>query len=275
MTPITPRVLGIDWSQEVQRHWNGGNAAATHAFNALSLLFPDGERYFVEVAREVARAATLDKELAQAVDTFIAQESIHGQQHQHYNSRLREQGFDNVVDQFVLRWQALSRRHFSPLSRLAVVCAYEHYTAILGDYILRHPQALASAQPEMALIWGWHSAEETEHKAVCFDLYKAADGGWTLLALMFVLVSLNFGLMFGRLYVSLLHRDGCLQRSRLIATGVQAMRFFFGRTGVGWHLLVYGCRYLRPGFHPWEIDNRQALSAWIKDNQSKLRTVGT
>lgn len=52
MTTLTARVPIVDWSQGFDRHWNGGNAAATHAFNTLSFLFPQGERFFIEVARK-------------------------------------------------------------------------------------------------------------------------------------------------------------------------------------------------------------------------------
>ena len=165
MATITPRVPKIDWSKGFDRHWNGKNAAVTHAFNALSFLFPQAERFFIDTAREFVRSVNVanDPELEQAVRSFIAQESIHTQQHNQYNAILQSQGFENVVHDFVERLQARSHKMFSPLTKLAVVCAYEHYTAILGNFILRNPEALEFASPDMALIWGWHSAEETEH----------------------------------------------------------------------------------------------------------------
>ncbi len=122
--------------------------------------------------------------------------------------------------------------------------------------------------------WRWHSAEETEHKAVCFDLYRFAGGGWLRRSLVFVLVTLNFSVMFSRLYFSLLHRDGCLEPSRLGATMMQGLKFFFARSGIAWHLLGHGLRYLSPWFHPWNQDNRQELQAWLLANQARLRAEG-
>jgi predicted metal-dependent hydrolase len=275
MSTIAARVPEIDWSVDFDRHWNGGNPPATHAFNALSFLFPEAEKYFVEVVREVAAAVELeaDPTFAGQVKGFVAQESIHRQQHVHYNAVLRRQGYRNVAERMVSRLQEESRRYFSPLTKLAVVCAYEHYTAILGNYILCHPQVLEAAQPHMALIWGWHGAEETEHKAVCFDLYRAAGGGWLRRVGVFLLVTANFNVMFGRLYFSLLHHDGCLKPARLLATLCEALRFFFGRRGVGWHLVGHGLRYLSPRFHPWRQDNRGKLNAWLSANQARLRLV--
>ena len=276
MTTITARVPQVDWSKGFERHWNGGDPAVTHAFNALSLLFPQAENFFIEVVRDVARntATRGNPELQQAVKGFIAQEATHSSQHDHYNAVLETQGFENVVHELIDRLQERSRRDFSPLTKLAIVCGYEHYTAVLGNFILSNPEVLRLASPDMALIWGWHSAEETEHKAVCFDLYRAAGGGWLRRVLAFLLVTLNFTFMFGRLYFSLLHRDGRLRPSRLFRTIGQSLRFFFGGSGVAWHLLGHGFRYLSPLFHPWNQDNRRKLQAWLAINQTRLREVG-
>lgn len=275
MTTITARIPRIDWSQGFDRHWNSGNPVDTHAFNALSFLFPQAERFFVEVAREVIRGLDMTRNpaLEEAVRGFIAQESTHGHQHNQYNAVLERQGFENVVYGFVRRLQERSYRDFSSLTNLAIVCGYEHYTAVLGNYILSNPQVLRTASPDMALVWGWHGAEETEHKAVCFDLYRAAGGGSLRRTLVFLLVTLNFSLMFGRLYFSLLYRDGCLKPSRLAGTIGQSLRFFCGRPGVAWHLLGHGFRYLNPWFHPWNQDNRHKLQAWLAVNESRLRKV--
>lgn len=273
MTTITARAPQVDWSMGFERHWNGGNPAATHVFNALSFLFPQGEKFFIDVAREVVRSIANDgnPELQQVVRGFIAQESIHGNQHDQYNAVLEKQGFENVVHELIDRLNERSRHYFSPLTNLAIVCGYEHYTAILGNFILSNPQVLKSASPDMALIWGWHSAEETEHKAVCFDLYRAAGGGWLRRVLAFLLVTLNFTLLFGRLYFSLLYRDDRLRPSRLFRTIGQSLRFFFGGSGVAWHLLWHGFRYLSPFFHPWNQDNRRKLQVWLAINQTRLR----
>lgn len=276
MSSITVRVPQVDWCQGFERYWNDGNPTVTHSFNALSFLFPQAERYFIDVVREVIRSldTTNDSELEEAVKGFIAQESNHNLQHNQYNAILEKQGYRNVVQGFVKRLQEQSHRDFSALTKLAIVCGYEHYTAILGNYLLSNPHVLKLASPDMALIWGWHSAEEIEHKAVCFDLYQAAGGGWWRRVLVFLLVNLNFNLMFGRLYVSMLYRDGCLGPLRLLVTIGQSLRFFLGRSGVAWHLLWHGFRYLSPLFHPWNQDNRQKLQAWLITNKVRLREVG-
>lgn len=275
MTSITARVPRIDWECGFERHWNGGSPVHTHIFNMFSFLFPQAERFFIDVVREVAASvdAADNPELAHAIKGFIAQESIHCRQHEQYNKVLEQQGYKNVVHEFIVRRLALARRKLSPLTKLAIVCGYEHYTAILGNFVLSNPQLLRTALPEMALVWGWHSAEETEHKAVCFDLYKAAGGGWVRRGLVFFPVTFNFIWMIVRLYVAMLHRDGCLRPTRIVGTIGQTLHFLCGKAGVAWHLLRYGTHYLSPWFHPWDQNNRDKLHAWILGNQPMLRAV--
>lgn len=261
---ITPRVPKVDWSGGFPRHWNGGDPAATHFFNALSFLFPRGERFFVEQARELGGAAP-------AVRDFAAQEAIHAHQHAQYNAVLEAQGYANVSDPLAQRLERHAYRVFTPLTRLAVVCAYEHYTAALGDYILRDRRPLEHADPQLRLIWGWHAAEETEHKGVCFDLYRSAGGGWARRVLLFMMVTMNFSRLFWKLYLDLLRRDGCLAGGRLLPTLLRIARIVGGPGGVGWPMAGAIVRYLNPRFHPWQHDNRAAMQAWLEANAARLR----
>jgi predicted metal-dependent hydrolase len=276
MTTLQARIPLVNWGKGFGRHWNGGNPVVTHAFNALSFLFPQAERFFIDVAREVAQSGdgARSPEIECAVRGFVAQESVHTSQHNRYNAMLEAQGFENVVYGFVERLQQRSHRDLAPLTKLAIVCGYEHYTAILGNFILNNPQVLEAAEPDMALIWGWHAAEETEHKAVCFDLYHAAGGGWLRRVLTFLLVTVDFNLMFSRLYFSLLYRDSCLAPSHIGRTLRQSLSSFFGASGIAWHLMGQGIRYLSPWFHPWNQDNRDQLQSWLATNQERLRKIG-
>ncbi|MGB1274961.1 MAG: metal-dependent hydrolase, partial [Nannocystaceae bacterium] len=44
--PVQPRVMNFSFDQ-TPRHWFGDNDVQTHMSNALNLLFPMGERFFV------------------------------------------------------------------------------------------------------------------------------------------------------------------------------------------------------------------------------------
>jgi hypothetical protein len=65
------------------------------------------------------------------------------------------------------------------LERVSMVAALEHYTAILGEWILDTPQLDAiGTDPVMLDLIRWHGAEEVEHKAVAFDTMKHLRAGY-------------------------------------------------------------------------------------------------
>lgn len=266
------RIPVVDFAREFPAHWNGSDAVSAHAFNALSLLFPSAEAFFISVVREVAADVQppMDPELARSVDIFIAQETCHHNVHTWYNGILTAQGYRNDAAALVSALQRQSRRDFGPISRLAIVCAYEHYTAILGAYLLANPEVLEDADPELALVWGWHSVEETQHKAVCFDLYRQAGGGWIRRVGFYLIVTLSFGALFSRACLGLLAHDGLLRPARLPVTLALAARLFLGSRGVAWHLLRRAIGYTRPQFHPSDYNDDRLLQSWLGANGSKL-----
>jgi uncharacterized protein len=276
MPTITPRVPDIDWAKGFDRHWCGGSPTMTHWYNAISFLLPTGEQFFRDVAREVADGLDLSKnpQLEREVREFAIQESLHAAQHRKYNAVLETQGFKNFVDPSIVWWKTFFHRHCSPLTNLAAVCAYEHYTAILAENLLRAPKKWMQSSPDMALFWGWHAAEETEHKAVCFDLYTAAGGGWLRRALVYLIISIGFNFFFfGRAYFYLIRTDGCLRSKQLSGTVASKPAWraaLFGPVGFA---VGSALHYLSPRFHPWRRDNRAHMEAWLRTNAARLRVV--
>jgi predicted metal-dependent hydrolase len=73
----------------------------------------------------------------------------------------------------------IRRRHSWLLEQVAFIAAIEHYTAVLGEWILNSPQLdVIGADPVMLDMLRWHGAEEVEHKAVAFDTMKHLRGGY-------------------------------------------------------------------------------------------------
>lgn len=274
MPDFVARMPDLDLGRGFARRWNGGDAASSHLFSALSWMFPRGERFFIDVARELAATLPLSAQQATEIKVFVTQEAQHGRLHLQYNAVLAGQGFSDRVTPLLTRMIDRAYRR-SPLSRLAIVCAYEHLTAVLGDFLLRRPQLLAEADPALALLWSWHAAEETEHKAVCFDLYRTAGGGYWRRCALYLPVIVNFSRMFARQYAGMLHEDGAWQAGQRWQTLRSTLRVLLGVNGAAWPLLRHGLAYLRPGFHPWQCANQHLLNGWLLQFQSRWRAVGT
>ena len=266
MSNLTVRRPAIDvGTLEMPPLWLGGDAFRTHLFNALSMMFPVGEQYFIDAARaglpligDHARKETVQED----VRRFIGQEATHSALHRTFNARLEAQGLRNRV-QPVIAWRVRVTDWMAPLNKLAVAMAYEHFTATFGDAVLARAGWLDGASEPMRVLWTWHAVEESEHRAVVFDLYRAAGGGYARRVAWFLYVSLLFAIDTTVQTLSNLHRSGTLLRT---ATWRQAGRFLFGRRG----LVAMSARawfaYFQPGFSPWDHADAEAPRAWLEEN---------
>ena len=83
--------------------------------------------------------------------------------------------YKNEIEQRTLRRMRASA-DINLRNHVAATAATEHFTAIFANWTLRHPQALAGAEPRLQTLWLWHSAEESEHRSTAFDIYTAIGG---------------------------------------------------------------------------------------------------
>jgi predicted metal-dependent hydrolase len=271
MSTLTVRKLNVDLSRGFPRHWLDGDIYRTAFLNALSMSFPLGEQMFIDSVRAAPPDAIQDPALRAEVKDFVGQEASHRFVHQQYNTELARQGFDYTLEgQVRRRMERIGR--LPALERLAITAALEHYTAMLADYVLRHPDWLDGADPQLRALWNWHAVEELEHKAVAFDVYRAAGGGYRRRVLWYLHASLVFWWDTGRQTIHNLRKDRALWRRR---TWSSAARTWFGRQGLAWHLLRQGVGYLSPRFHPWQHDNRELLQLWLEHNDDVYRTIGS
>ena len=171
----------------VPRDWVNGDAYETTFMAALSLLFPEGEQFFVRAVKAFQDRVT-DPELAKAVTGFIGQEAIHGREHRVFNDMLVAHGFSEApaIDANLKRFLQRVRKTLSPHQQLAVTCALEHFTAMLAEQ-LGDPHQRGRIHPSVHPLWMWHAMEESEHKAVAFDVYREAGGTYVTRASMMLL----------------------------------------------------------------------------------------
>jgi uncharacterized protein len=260
----------------MRRHWLNNDPAATHVFNACSLMVPQAERFFINAVRNMMQmqcASQLPADLNRSVKDFLAQEAAHTSQHRQCNAILESFGWTSRAQQAANWFANQAQQRISPLNQLALVCGCEHWTAVIGLHLLEKPQILVAADSGMALLWSWHAAEEIEHRAVCFDLYLAVGGGWLRRVLALPPVTAVCAVIYFWLLFSLLRQDGCLRPSRLMATLRSLFRFFFGQAGMAWAVLRSGLAWLRPSFHPGCEERIPVLEQWINQHQDQFRGV--
>ncbi|HYH21984.1 MAG TPA: metal-dependent hydrolase [Azospirillum sp.] len=262
MPNLTVRRPAIDMaSLAMPDAWLGGDAFRTQVFNALSMMFPVGEQYFIDSVRE-GLPFVQDPELREDARRFIAQEATHSSLHRAFNDRLAQRGLRNRVEP-IIRWRIRVTERMGVRHKLAVTMAYEHFTATFGDVVLRYPEWLAGASEPMRALWLWHAVEECEHRAIAFDVHRAAGGGYAGRIGWYLYVTLLFAIDTTIQTVSNLHRSGTLFRP---ATWGQGLRFLFGRGGLVHRTLPAWLAYFRPGFTPHDHGDPEAPRRWLEEN---------
>lgn len=247
---------------DIPRHWHGGHLHITQVFNALSVFFPEGERFFIRSVRHF-RHEVDDPALQQQIKGFIGQEAMHGREHEEYNDMLRAQGYPvDAQEALVLRLLKFAHKVLPAKNRLAITAALEHFTAILAAVLLKDERVLQGAAPPMAALWRWHAVEETEHKAVAFDLYQTvAPGFFNYLRRCFemLMVTAFFLPLIFYYHWRFVVRAGGLWDVR---GWLGFWRFILVKPGALIKIIPAYFSYFRYNFHPWDDDNRAQVAHW-------------
>lgn len=257
-----PRRKSFEIEAALATDWHGGSAFITAWFNAMSMLFPLGEKFFIDSVRHFAGEIE-DPRLLGEISAFQAQEATHRRQHQRYNELLCElRGYDlERIERPERERIAWAYRELDARRRLAGTAASEHLTAILADEMLTRSEPMAGADPAVAELWLWHGIEETEHKAVAFDVHIAVGGTIGERRRALFLNTLFFLKDTMRNVCIMLSAAGKLWSIREWATG---FRYLFINPGVLRRIVIPWLRFLRKDFHPWQHDNRYLIDAWEK-----------
>jgi uncharacterized protein len=254
----------FDLAADVPRYWWSNDPAKTLLLAAMSASFPAGERFFIDSVRHYQKQIT-DPELQKAIRGFIGQEAHHSKEHKALNGYLQERGIGlDRLDREIQGFMDWMRKNLSPERQLAHTVAVEHFTALMAEEFLLKYDALEEMDPRMAPIWAWHAIEESEHKAVAFDVYKAIGGSEFVRVTEMMAVSVLFPVFSGIHLVQLMKEDGQLFN---LKSWAGAANYMWGKPGVFRKLLPSYFKYYSPNFHPWNHDARdlveKAKKKWL------------
>lgn len=241
--------------------WHGGHAFQTAFFNALSLSFPTGEKFFVDSVKHYLPRID-DPKLKSEAAVFVQQEYVHRREHQRYNEVLAEvRGFDlSKLEALYIREIEQANKQ-PPIARLAATVVLEHVTAMFAAGSMRNSRWMDGAHPVMADLWQWHAIEETEHKSVAYDVFLAIGGDRKLLRQVMRIVRLRFPFNVFRSIVQMRRMEGKPVLS--LSFWREGYMFLIGRNGVIREVAKDFRLFFRDDFHPWMIDNRELLRQTI------------
>lgn len=252
------------------RRWWAGEPFGTAWHNALSATFPRGEAFFIEAVK--AHRDGADPKLAAEIRAFVKQEINHTREHVAFNRLAEDAGYDiKAIDQRVAEMLALTKDR-PVIVNLAATMALEHYTAMMAYEFLANPKHFKDTDEEVRKMWEWHSIEEIEHKGVAYDTYLHATRDWSpwrrykLRSLMMLIVSFNFFRNRWNDTLELLAQDGITGRKAKWGL----FKYLTVSPGVVRRIFPAWLSYFKPGFHPWDHDDRALINKFEGEFEAAL-----
>ena len=273
---ITVRKLQFN-PKAIRRHYFANSPVMSHMLTALSSTFPIGEQFFVHSIRNV-RDKVKDEKLQAQITAFIGQEAMHSKAHAEFNDAWRSDDYN--LDRFQV-WLARKNeyvKNLHPKIQLAITCAFEHFTALLGGYILRHPEVLATLDEDAVKLWVWHAIEEIEHRAVAFDVYQAVYGDDKIRRMIMRSVTTGFASLTFYSATQLFLQDKAKSLPK-VGGNVFGL-YLLGKMLI--QLLPEYLSYFKADFHPSEIDYTKIVNYWkerlaedyqLESFEQELKTV--
>ncbi|MEB3034941.1 metal-dependent hydrolase [[Mycobacterium] nativiensis] len=258
---VQPRRIRFNYPVAgLERHFVQRDLVMSHMIAHLSAVFPEGEDFFIRSVRRYADQIA-DPDLKDQVKGFIGQEVTHGREHRALNERLQEMGYPTGrIDRLVHRRLKATERRFSPLTCLAITAALEHFTAVFAETLLADERAQALlGDSEVRSMLLWHAIEESEHRSVAFDVYRAVGGDETrrIRTMRIIRFSFPFAVLLNTIFS--LFRDRAAYNPVRVVRSFAALRRSPFLTRAVFRRLG---DYIEPGFHPDDHDNTELLERW-------------
>lgn len=165
--------------KEIDRFYFKKNPFSTHFVNTLHLLFPDGERFFINSMLQFSGRFNNEK-IRKDVKSFCGQEGIHSIEHEKIVQILQEKGYKTEPYLKSVRWildkfgKGLTTKLAGETGPLIVTSSLEHFTALFAESMLKDINT-DGVDERMVELFKWHACEEIEHKSVAFNLLNEVD----------------------------------------------------------------------------------------------------
>lgn len=256
-------------ARHVQFSWDGvpleylpGDSYATQFWNVMHLVLPEGERAMADV---FAQALPLidDERLHEEVVGFVGQEATHASTHEGFRRYLDAKGVD--ITPMVRRIEYIVHRIFGDhgligsaadrwlAERLGIYAAAEHYTAVVGEWLLDNREfERRGADPTMLDLLRWHGSEELEHRNVAYDAFNHVDGNYWRRVRTALLASSGLAVLWF-VTSAKLYRKAKRGRFQLWWPLAYLRAVHRGLVPNLWFLVHQTWLYLQPGFHPSQM----------------------
>ncbi len=258
--PVRHMAFNFDVSKADDKFYLHAELASAY-FEALSIFLTYGEDLVIDTARHHRQFLT-DPKLKRQVTALIGQEAIHSKMHNEWNDVLAQHRFPVPLYRFLGSkvFEYGFNRFPQPL-KLSMMSGIEHFTAVLAEFMMKHEDHFfATSNEQQRALWMWHMLEESEHKAIAYDVYQSLSGNYPLRISGFfiALVTITMLVPMAASLIPVIRKPTNLVSLRYWKDVKRSVALLFG-TGDG----VYGSTlshifdYLRPDFHPNDHDTTE------------------
>ncbi|MGO1692798.1 MAG: metal-dependent hydrolase [Marinobacter sp.] len=263
---IKAQRMGFEFDEQVPQYWLENSHFLSHTMNALSVLFPQGEQFFVDSVRAF-RDQINDPKLKAEVRGFIGQEAMHSLEHLAMNQHVRDQGMpvedlEKHLTVVLDIAKKLPKRH-----QLAITCALEHLTAMMADMLLERDDIREGMHETMRPLWAWHAIEETEHKAVAYDVFQRVGGTYAERTFYLAFSTAALGVVGSYFTCRMMLNDA---KRFSVADTTRGLWRLWGKNGTFSSLIPTWFSYFKPGYHPWDHDNSELIARFKAEIQSYI-----
>lgn len=269
---VKVRRVNFTFDKDTPRFYYKNNPFSTHFINTLHVLFPTGERFFVNATLKHQKEIT-DEKLKKQVRNFCGQEGVHSAMHERFWNILRSGGYnfegyekhiDNLLHKIVAKIEVEGTK-INNVDLVATVCL-EHFTALFGHAIYKHVDVTPEAAPEdLAELFQWHAAEEIEHKHVAFDVLNLVDKdayAKKVIAMPIVTAVLYFYLSIGT--ILFMYQDR--KHISLLKLPKQFYQFATGLFAeLHGEMVGEFLKFFKKDFHPSDVDDYYLAEEFFKD----------
>lgn len=257
-----PRSIPFEFPDDLDPHWKPDDPEFCAMVNGASLTMPYLEPFLVRTVRETIQTLD-DPQLKEAGRAFNTQEQHHYRNHRRFNELVKAKGYPELASieaDLEASYRRLAQR--SLRARMAYTAGFEAMTLGVTRWLVENRVKLfGGGDTRVVSFILWHFVEETEHKLVAYDLYKAAFGSGLVAYLARVLGVFHgsFDVMWYSMrgYRAILKKDGLWTNLRSRVRLAARLGSFVGAVA------PYLLRALLPGHDPRQEKDQPWVTEWI------------
>lgn len=241
------KTLEIPKVKHTENYWFDYNPALTHFMSSLSVLFPDGERFFMKTMN--AYRKELSNELLKELNEFCIQEANHGRVHTMLNEKLNTtpilKELENNTKDILERYT----KFLNKKQKLTVTVCLEHLTAIMGKQLIERTDLTKLMHSDIKKVWIYHAQEEVEHAHVSFEIYSSVGGKYLLRAGLMIPITIMLAAFVLRNWSKIMNYDNDFGYTGLY----KSIKILIGKNGFIRNMKSDYLKWFNPRFKPSDI----------------------